>query len=194
MGIITTLVTSLAGIGSSGGVGIGSLLGAGSGLLGTISAVGQARYQAQVAANNQRIAEENARRASDQAQQQQLEADRETAAFIGAQESIQGASGLSIGGASQLRTRRSVQRLGRSDAINIRQQGNSTIQQFLQEAENYRAEAKNAKAQIPGIILGGALNMASSLVGGAQSVRNPSRYKSTVQQYKKRLSTGGAYV
>jgi hypothetical protein len=177
-GIETALIGAFSSI-TSGGLSAGTLLSAGSGILGTISAVGQANYQSQVAANNAKIAQENARKASDQSQQQQVQADQETAALVGSQEAIQGASGLSVSGASQLRTRRTALRLGRTDAMNIRQQGNSTIQGYLQESANQTAEAKSQKSSIPGIILGGMLDTASSLVGGSSSVKSPNRITNT---------------
>lgn len=166
---------SIGGSTASGGIGLGSLLSAGSSILGTIGAVGAANYQAQVAKNNAVIAEQNAQKASDSSQKDQLASDQQTAALVGEQEAIQGASGLSIGGASQLRTRRTAQRLGRTDAINIREQGNTEIQQFLQQGENFRAEARSQKSAATGALIGGALNLGSSLIGGSKSVKSPNR-------------------
>lgn len=161
-------------------IGIGTALSAGASVLGTISAVGASNYQAKVAANNAMIAEQNAEQASDRSQNEQLEADRETAALIGQQEAIQGASGLT--GASQLRTRRSAQRLGRQDAENIRLGGDREIQNFRQQAENFRAEGRAAKTQGRGAILGGIFDVGSSLIGGAKGSRNANR-----------ITSGGAY-
>lgn len=173
MAFVAPLFSAIGGAFSSGG--IGSFLSAGSSILGTIGAVGAANYQAQVAKNNAIIAERNARLASDQSQNQQLQSDQEVAALIGSQEAVQGASGLSIGGASQLRTRRSAARLGRQDALNIREQGSSEIQNLLQQSENFRAEARSQKSAALGAMIGGAFDAGSSLVGGASSVRNPRR-------------------
>lgn len=165
----------LGGSSASGGIGLGSLLSVGSTVLSTVGAVGAANYQAQVAKNNAVIADQNAQKASDAAQQEQLASDQQTAALVGEQEAIQGASGLSINGASQLRTRRTAQRLGRTDAINIRNQGNTEIQQFLQQGENFRAEARSQKATATGALIGGAFDIGSSLIGGSKSVRSPNR-------------------
>lgn len=154
-------------------LGLGTALSVGSTVLGTVSAIGAANYQGKVAANNARIAEQNAVQASERSQNEQLEADRETAALLGEQEAIQGASGLT--GASQLRTRRSAQRLGRQDAENIRLGGDREIQNFRQQAENFRAEGRAAKAQRAGAILGGAFDIGSSLISGAKGSRNANR-------------------
>lgn len=159
--------------------GLGTALQVGGGLVGTLSAVGQANYQAQVAKNNANIAKENAQKASDQAQSQQLESDQQTAALLGEQEAIQGGSGLSLGTGSQLRTRRTAQRLGAQDAARIREAGNANIQSFLQQSENFQGEARVARSNMIGSAIGGTLNTLSSispsLVGGARSVRSANR-------------------
>lgn len=179
MAFVAPLFSAIGGAISSGG--IGTLLSVGSGVLSTVGAVGAANYQAQVAKNNAIIAEKNAQLASDQSQNQQLQNDQEVAALIGSQEAIQGASGLSISGATQLRTRRSAARLGRQDSINIREQGASEVQNLLQQGENFRAEARSQKSTALGAMLGGAFDIGSSLVGGATSVRNPRRITGVAQ-------------
>lgn len=171
-----SFLAPLAGVFSGG---LGTALQIGGGVLGTLSSIGQANYQAQVAKNNAMIATENAQKASDQAQAEQLASDQQTAALLGEQEAIQGGSGLSIGTGSQLRTRRTAQRLGRQDAERIREAGNSTIQGYLQQAENFRGEARVAKSNAIMSGIGGALNVASSispsLISGARSVRSANR-------------------
>lgn len=167
-----------AGLGAAGG-GLGTALTVGSGLIGTLGSLGQMRYQAQVAQNNAQIADQNAQRASDQAQQEQLQSDQQTAALLGEQEAIQAASGLNLERGSQLRTRRTAARLGRQDANRIREQGNYNIQNYQQQAENFRADAAATKAQMFPTALGGIASTFSSispsLVGGSKSIRAPNR-------------------
>lgn len=178
MAFVAPLVTGLGSALGGTSLTAGSLLGAGASVLGTISTIGAANYQAGVANNNAKIAEANAQSASDKAQKDQLASDQQTAALIGEQEAAQGASGLSVNGASQLRTRRSAQRLGRQDAESIRAQGDSNIQSYMQQAENYRAEASSQKASATGALIGGVFDAGSSLVGGAKSVKNSNRLRS----------------
>lgn len=154
-------------------IGLGTALSVGSSVLGTVSAIGAANYQAGVARNNALIAEQNAMQASDRAQQEQVEADRETAALLGEQVAIQGASGLT--GASQLRTRRSANRLGQQDRENIRLGGDREIQNFRQQAENFRAEGRAAKSQATGALIGGIFDAGSSLISGAKGSRMANR-------------------
>jgi len=181
MAFAAPLLGALGGAGATAG-GLGTALSVGSGILGTVAAFGQANYQAQVAKNNSELAARNAQLASDKAQQEQLTSDQETAALLGQQLAVQSASGLSIDGASQLRTRRSAQRIGRTDARNIREQGNYEIQGFQQQAENFRAEAKAQKGAAIGALIGGGLDIAGSLagkpslIGGSSSVRNKNKY------------------
>lgn len=163
------------GAAAGGGLGLGSILSAGSSILGTIGAIGSANYQAQVAKNNAKIAEENARNASQASQTEQQQNDQQTLALVGEQEAIQGASGLSVSGGSQLRTRRSAQRLGRQDSINIRTQGQSEVRNLLQQAENFRGEARAQKSAAFGSAIGGIFDVGASLVGGARSVRSANR-------------------
>jgi hypothetical protein len=161
------------------GGGLGTALQVGGGIIGTLGSIGQMNYQAQVAKNNASIAAENAQKASDQAQQEQVLSDQQTVALVGEQEAIQGGSGLNLGSGSQLRTRRTAQRLGRTDAQRIREQGNANIQGFLQQRENFLGEARVAKSNMFGAAIGGALDVAGklkpSLAGGARSVRSPNR-------------------
>jgi hypothetical protein len=174
MAFVAPLFTAVSGA-LGGSAGIGSLLGGVGTIFSTIGAVGAANYQAQVAKNNAAIAERNAAQASDAAQNEQIQSDQQTAALIGEQEAIQGGSGLALTGASQLRTRRTAQRLGRQDALNIRTSGDNEIGQFLQQAENFRGEARSQKAAATGAMIGGALDFGSSLIGGAKSTKSANR-------------------
>lgn len=168
-----SFIAPLVGALGAGAGGIGTALQVGGSILGIASAVGAANYQSQVAKNNAIIAERNAQQASVQAQEEQLQNDQQVAAVIGEQEAEQSASGLT--GTSQLRTRRSTARLGRQDSINIRLQGNQDIANNLQQAENFRGEARTARSNAIGAVLGGALDIGSSLIGGSASSRLATR-------------------
>lgn len=172
MAFVTAIVS---GIGSlfSGFGGVGSLLGAAGTVLSGVTAMQQARYQAKVAENNAKIAEENAQLASQTAQQEAMQNDEEIATFIGQQEAIQSASGLSTSGKSQVLTRRAAARIGRQDSENIRRQGEYNVRGLQQEAANFRSDAKAAKASGTAALVGGILGGASSLVGSAKPSNSP---------------------
>lgn len=193
MGFLAPIAGLAGGLGGAGSIlgGIGTLVSVGGALMGGIAARNQANYQAAVAKNNAAIAKKNAAQASDVAQQSQLENDRQVAALVGQQEAIQSASGLSTSSPSMLRTRRTANMLGRQDSINIREQGNSDIQNYLQQSENFKGEASAAKASGRASMIGAFFEAGSSLISGATSVRSPSRITGTRPQLVRKPTIGG---
>lgn len=154
-----TLATSLA-VGSAALTGLAGLQ---SGL-----------YQSEVAKQNARTAQENAERASLAGQREEIRAARETSQLLGQQEAIQGASGLDILGRSAVLTRRAAQRVGREEALDIREAGQGEARGFLQQAANFRGEAKQATAQGIFSAAEGALSAASALSKPGATKRKPS--------------------
>lgn len=149
--------------------------------LGTIGQYQQAQQQAQIARNNQAAAMANAEAASTAAQQKQVRSDYEYAALLGEQEAAQGASGLDILGATQLRTRALTDRTRATAATDLRREGEAQVGQFLGDAQNFGLAARSSKLQ--GMIglaegavgigraVGGDTGIKKSLAGGARSVR-----------------------
>lgn len=131
--------------------------------------------RASIAERNQQIAETNAVRATERAQVQAQDQDMLTLAMIGTQEAQQGASGLT--GRTQGRVRSTARRLGRQDALNIRQEGDVQAFNFRVQAENEAASARVAQRRssahedrAESSLLSGFLNAGQSLVGGATSI------------------------
>lgn len=144
--------------------GIGSLISAAGAAVGAIGAVQQARYQQAVAKTNAKVAENNAQIASQKSQSEAEINDQQTRALVGQQLATQAASGVNAAGGSSLRVRRSTNRLGRQDSFRIRQAGAYDVQNYLQQSNNFRAEAAAAgqNAALAGI--SGALGVASAFV------------------------------
>lgn len=140
-----------------------ALLTAGSAALGAVSAIQGGNYQAAVARNNARIAEENAARMSEAAQRESLRSDQDYRALIGEQLAAQGASGLDILGRSARSARQLTQRTGRRAAMDIIDEGTAGARRSLQEAANFRAEGRQARLQ-------GYLSGASSALQGVSDV------------------------
>lgn len=138
--------------------------------IGAISAIQNGNYQAAVARNNARIAEENAARISTASQKESLRSDQDYAALLGEQLASQGASGLDILGRSQVAARLLTGKTGRTAAKDISEEGTSRSRQSLQEAANLRAEGKQAKLQgyigAAGAIAQGAADFSNTLVRG----------------------------
>lgn len=131
--------------------------------IGAISAISQGNYQAAVARNNARIAEENAARLSEASQRESLRSDQDYRALLAEQLAAQGASGFDILGRSQRSARMLTQRTGRQAARDIWDEGTSASRRSLQEAANFRGEGRQAQLQ-------GYFSGAGSLMQGASDV------------------------
>lgn len=133
----------------------------------------QSRYQAQVAKNNARIAEENAQRANYANQIEQMRSDREFRAEKGALLASQAASGLDVLGRSQMASRQNLDRIRDEQATDIRMQGFYDVQNLLQEQANFLGEARAAKTQ-------GWMGLASTAFDvGGQIAKLPKKRKTT---------------
>lgn len=142
---------------------IPTLLTAGAAGLSAVSAIQGGNYQAAVARNNARLAEENAARISEASQRESLRSDQDYRALLGEQLAAQGASGLDILGRSQRSARMLTKRTGRRAAMDITDEGAAEARRSLQEGANFRAEGKQARLQ--GYLSGGA-----ALLQGASDV------------------------
>jgi hypothetical protein len=131
-----------------------------------VSGYQQAQYQAQVAKNNQQLANRNAALASEAAQKEQMRSDQEYAGMLGEQEAIQGASGLDVLGRSQLAVRNQTRRVRGLAAQDIRAQGDQQVAGHFQDAANFAAEASAAKISGITSLVGGALDIGRMAQGG----------------------------
>ena len=178
---IPAAIGSLAGGITAGG--LSTALTIGSTALGVVGSLASAsaqqsaaNYQARIGMMNAQIAEENARRAQDRAQYAALEQDTMTMAQLGEQEAVQSASGLSLGGRSQMLTRKAAIELGRMDALRVREAGDTEAYNYRVQAANQIAEASAQRAKGSNAMLAGYLNAGSSLISGATSLANPDRF------------------
>lgn len=142
---------------SSGGAAAVTGLTAGVGALSSIQA---GNYQAAVGRNNARIAEENAARISGASQGEAMRSDQDYRALLGEQLAAQGASGFDVLGRSQVAARKLTTKTGRLAAKDITDEGRAGSRRSLQEAANFRSEARQAKLQ-------GYVSAAGQLLQGA---------------------------
>lgn len=147
-----------------------TLLSAGGSVMEGVAANKMGKYQQKVAEMNAEIAEKNAREAIATSQVEAQESDMSALAFMGAQEAMQGASGLSLSGGSQVAAREASKRLARQDALRIREAGNRDAFNFRTQGVNFIAEGKMAKAQGKNALTSGFINAGSSLLTGASRV------------------------
>lgn len=163
------------------------------GVAASTSAAMQANnYQQQVLERNRLLMEENAQRAIHASQQAQIQQDDQTRALLGEQLATQSASGLKLGGRSQVLTRKSARMLGRLDAETIRQAGEIEAYNFRQAAEDAATEGKFLKQQQGSILLSGFLDAASVGLTGLRSA--PTQLSSLMGGRKSSIaSTTGGY-
>lgn len=140
---------------------------------GVIEAVGQysaGMYQAKVAANNARIADENAKRAIHTANVQAQNQDFDALVAMGGLLAELGASGLQVGTGSAALRRKSQSELAARDRGYTIHEGQMQASNYRQQAQDFRTEAAGAKRGAMYSLLGGGLEVGSSLITGASKV------------------------
>lgn len=151
---------------------VGALASVASGAFGMM----QANYQAKVAEMNAKIAKDNARLASTRGGIEAQMQDVQAAQVQGEQLSQQAASGVSVAGDSQIRTRAEARWMANADRMRIRENANYEAHGYRTQAANFKAEAASAKmsgiASMVGGVLSGVGDLAQagfgkSLMGGA---------------------------
>ena len=148
----------------------GTAAAVGGAIISTSAALQANKYQQQVASRQAAQMEENARRAGFAAQVQQEDQDRAARALIGEQIAAQSASGLKLGGKSQMLTRKSARELSRLDALNIRQAGDVEVYNYRMMAQDKFDELKFLKQQSGSILLSGFLDAASAGISGVSKL------------------------
>lgn len=150
-----------------------SIIGTG---VGVASAIGQGNYQAAVAEQNAKIAQQNAQRATDRAAIEAQENDLLTRGMLGQQMAAMSASGVSTDSPSFLMTRRAARTRGRLDTLNIIQGGQLENYNYLTDATNQRAVAAGARSQGYANAFGTALGGVGSLISTARPTVMASRF------------------
>jgi hypothetical protein len=183
MAFAPVLLGALAGGGAAlGGATAATAVAIGGTVLAGIGQYQQAALQSQIARNNQKAAYANAEAASAAAQEKQKRSDYEYAALLGQQEAAQGASGLDILGASQLRTRALTARTRGIAATDIRRAGERDVGGYLGDAQNFGLSAKSSSLQ-------GTIALGEMVAGVGKSVNNdPKLNKSLVGGAKSLVS------
>lgn len=125
--------------------------------------IAQGVYQSQVADNNAKIARWNAAISRQRSEIEQQDLDHQAKGQMGELVAAQGASGISLGSPSAMRTRSTAAALSREDALRVRYKG-------AIEGWNYDNQAADFKSQSQVSLLGGFVSGASSLIGSASSV------------------------
>lgn len=149
----------------------------GSGVLGAFGASAKAdaessalAYKAQVARNNAIIAERNAQAAIETGSVKGQINDLKTKSLIGQQLVTQAANGLDVNSGSNLDVRQSTADIGRLDTLTIIANAGKEAVGYLNQAENFEAEATLQDMGSRYAKEAGEINVMSSLLGSATSV------------------------
>lgn len=167
-------------------------LGVAGAVVNTTATIAANNYQSEVLARNAALMEQNAQRSVQAASAASLQQDQMTRALLGEQIATQSASGLKIGGKSQMLTRKSARELGRLDAENIRYAGDVEAFNYRQLAQDAESEIQFRKQSNTFALLGGFLDAGGAVIGGLR--QSPSLTNSLLGTRKSSVSTAGLKI
>ncbi len=125
------------------------------------------RYEARVADQNARLETEAAFRETENTKTAALAHYRRVAQLKGEQRVAQAANGVSLDFGSAADVAADTDMLAREDVQRIYDTGAENVRGFDISAANYRSSAKASRFAAKGAIVKGALDMASTALGGA---------------------------
>ena len=149
---------------------ISTAMSVGSAAMGMISSINQAKYQQQIARNNEITAEENRKRSIEESQTAAVDADEAASQELGFLLSEAGGSGLLAGSGSKGSVIDSKSALAGRDRARIRHAGDVEGANFGRDAAAARAEGDNASRAKSAAIVGGIFNIGSSAISGATKI------------------------
>jgi len=153
---------------ATGTVAVGlSTVGAG---VAAFSAFKQSQFQAQVAKNNALIAKNNADSSLMSGQAAESASRMQTSLRVGQALAAQGANGVDVNFGSPAAVRGSLINEGDLDALTIRHNAAVNALGYIQQSQDFSATARADQLAGANTLVGGTLNAASTLIGGASSL------------------------
>jgi hypothetical protein len=137
------------------------------------SGIGEAqqyRYQAQIADQNARLANDQARDSIENTNLEARRRYREIAQTKGAQTAAMAANGLDLNFGSPVDIQKDTAMIGAEDVGQIYKGGNERTRGFDINAFNYRSQASANRAQASGALMKGIFGGVSTALGGASQV------------------------
>lgn len=171
-GASASTAATIASVGSAVGT-IASIAGAGVGALGAIkqgqAEKSSAEYNAQIAANNAKLATQNAGFAAKEGEAQAEASSLKTRAQVGGIVANQGAAGVDVNTGSAVDVRSSAAQLGELSALDIR--SNAARQAYGYQTESTGSTAQSQLDKMQGANAGpaGSINAGATLLGGLGS-------------------------
>lgn len=138
---------------------------------GGIQAQAQGKYQAQVAEQNYKLANEAAKREEENTREAALQHYRKQAALKGQQRVAMAAGGLDVNFGNAADLTADTDMLANEDVRRIYDQGAQNVLGKNIEAANYRSEGRAAKQRGNGAFVGSLFSAASTALGGAQQYK-----------------------
>ena len=181
MGLLAAAFPALAGvagaastfatIGSVASV-LGGVVGAAGSLESGAAQSAAATYQAQLAASNEKIAQQNATQAEATGSAQVEQEGIKTKAEVGAIKAAQAASNIDVNSGSALDVRSSAAALGQLDALTIRSNAEKTAYGYETQASQFAGQESLEQATAQQAQLAGGIGAFSSILGAASGVSN----------------------
>jgi hypothetical protein len=158
------------------------------------SAAQLADYRAEVARRNAKLLMENSTRTVHKGQVDHYAQDLASRAVMGDQIAAQGASGLSLGSGSFVRSRAATRQLARLNALNVRQAAELEAFNYRQQAEDFTKEADFLKKTRNNTIIQGAFTSMGTVVKGLSQMDFRSLTNNTSTGMSVPVSGGGAFA
>ena len=153
-----------------------------------------AAYQAQVARNNQVVANENAQLALQTGQQQEAAKREQTAQMISTQRAMVAGSGIDPNSGSSKRIQGDTAGLGALDASVIANNAARTAYGYQTQGVDYAAQAGLLQSESSSAASAGELSAFGSIVGGASSVSSKWLTQKLYGMWPSSSSSGGSYA
>lgn len=153
-----------------------ALIGAGVSAMGSVvggvSAMQQANYEAQVAQQNAAIERENIQMEQDRTSREALLHYRRVSQLKGEQRATAAANGVSTDFGTAADLIADTEMMSREDASNIYRQGNENVRGMDRNVANFVGQSRAAKSRGRGALVGSLFQAGGSLLGGASQYRS----------------------
>lgn len=147
-------------------------LGVAGSLFSTIQGINQAKFEQKVAEREVAIAKQNQTRASEETQQTMEQQGEAARAQIGDMISTMAASGIDLGFGSSLINLEQTRALAQRDFVRIGEEGRQVIANAKEDELAAQMRADSAKSKKTTALIGGILNVGSSLIGTASGYKS----------------------
>jgi hypothetical protein len=141
-------------------------------VVGGITAMQQANFEASVAQQNAAIERENIQMEQERTSREALLQSRRVGQLVGEQRATAAANGVSTDFGTAASLIDDTQMLGREDLSNIYKQGNENVKGMDRNVANFVGESRAAKARGKGALVGSLFQAGGTMLSGASQFRS----------------------